>query len=159
MSKTPAQIKREYYERNREACLRRSHEQRLKNKIGKPVKIYEYLSNTEKSFKRATVNPKGHLLSRARSRAKLRGCDFDLCLEDIIIPTHCPYLGYELVFNKGSAKKDSYAVDRINNELGYVKGNVEVISHLANNMKRDSTVEEQIRFAKEVLRRNGIFKI
>jgi hypothetical protein len=142
-----------YYEKNREACLLRSHQQRLRNKIGKAVSQYEHLSSTEAGYKRQLVNPRGHLLSRAKANADKKGREFSLTLEDIIIPDVCPYFGIPIKFNKGSAQKDSISIDRIDNSKGYVPGNIEVISHAANCMKRDSTIDEQIRFAKEIIRR------
>ena len=34
----------------------------------------------------------------------------------------------------------SPTIDKINPKMGYTKGNVMVVSHLANSMKRDATV-------------------
>lgn len=80
------------------------------------------------------------MLSRARHRAKLKAIPFDLAKEDINIPEVCPVLGLPLKLNKGGRSgffSDSPALDRIRPELGYVKGNVRVISSLANRIKSD----------------------
>ena len=70
--------------------------------------------------------------------------------EDIIIPTHCPVLGIELKLSelsKNGGAPYSYSLDRINPELGYIKGNVMVMSHLANSMKNNATKEQLISFS------------
>lgn len=86
-----------------------------------------------------------YLLNRARSRAKADGMPFSITLEDISIPGTCPILGIPLVRGQaGRAAPGSPTLDRIICELGYVKGNVQVISHRANSMKRDGTLQELI---------------
>lgn len=40
------------------------------------------------------------------------------------------------------ANDDSPSIDRFDNALGYVKGNIRVISTRANLLKRDATVDE-----------------
>lgn len=142
-----------YYEKHRDKILERQAKRyRDKN----PFPDYEYLSNTEKSYKRADVNPTGHLWSRAFSRAKKKNLDFNIEKSDIIIPEKCPYTGLILVFNKEKPQKNSASLDRIDNTKGYVKGNIEVISYLANTMKRDASVEQQLAFATEVMKRYSV---
>lgn len=99
--------------------------------------------------------PEKRMLRRAQSRAKERGIEFNLELSDIHIPTHCPVLGIELVVHKGSSggKPNSPALDRIDNNKGYVKDNIMVVSHRANMMKVDASPEELIKFAEWVLTR------
>jgi hypothetical protein len=89
------------------------------------------------------------MLLRAKQRAKAKELEFNLTAEDIIIPTHCPILNIPLVHKKGSpgGSNNSPALDRIDNSKGYVKGNVLVISHLANMMKSSATEEQLIKFA------------
>jgi hypothetical protein len=79
------------------------------------------------------ANPERQLLIAARSRAKARGLAFDLELSDVVIPDVCPVLGTPMV---------SPSLDRKNNDLGYIKGNVVVMSRRANCLKNDATVEE-----------------
>lgn len=78
----------------------------------------------------------------AMVRAKRKGIPFDIELDDIVIPSHCPLLGIELSMNNTTHGHDSPSLDRIIPELGYVKGNVMVISYKANTMKNDSLFEE-----------------
>jgi len=82
------------------------------------------------------------MLRNARTRAKTKGLPFDLVLEDIVIPERCPVLGVE--FRKEVVRNMRYcaSLDRILPELGYIRGNVEVISFRANKLKNDATVEE-----------------
>lgn len=104
-------------------------------------KIKEYIENNIPSY----------LLRVAKSRAKKRGTDFSLTKEDIYVPTHCPILGIKLEVNSNlgkGGKPSSYSLDRIDNTKGYIKGNVQVISHQANSMKSTATPEELLLFAK-----------
>lgn len=70
-----------------------------------------------------------------------------------MIPEFCPVLGMKLECNAGTghAKQNSPSLDKVIPELGYVKGNVQVISYLANVMKHDATPEQMLRFAKWVI--------
>lgn len=77
------------------------------------------------------------LLHQAKFRAKKHNREFNLTLGDINIPTHCPILGIELFRAEGKPKANSPTIDRIHNDLGYVPGNVWVISHKANTQKKD----------------------
>lgn len=88
-------------------------------------------------------NPKKYLLQHAKSRAKLLGLDCNITEEDIVIPEICPVL--ETPFEYGT--RSSMSVDRIDPNIGYVKGNVQVISWKANAMKQNASKEELRKFA------------
>lgn len=85
-------------------------------------------------------NPESVLVHRARQRAKAKGLTINITKDDIFIPDICPILGIVLARCNGKHGDSSPSLDRINNNLGYVKGNVAVISHKANNMKGNSDV-------------------
>lgn len=95
-----------------------------------------------KNVERRRKNPEFWMLVTARARAKKKGIPFDLELEDIVIPTHCPILKIELKSGEDKSIWTSPTLDRIDNERGYVKGNVAVISKKANTNKGNMTVEE-----------------
>lgn len=73
--------------------------------------------------------------------------------EDIFIPEKCPYLDIPLVVHTGSSggKPYSPALDRVDNEKGYIVSNIQVISHLANQMKASANQQQLILFASRVL--------
>ncbi len=84
------------------------------------------------------------IYSRVKSRAKINKIPFNLDLEDIIIPEFCPVLGIKLNLNHGvrGYHPDSASLDKIDPKLGYVKGNIRVISGRANLLKSDASIEE-----------------
>lgn len=100
-----------------------------------------------------TNDPAARLLWAAKKRAKAKGLPFNLEKIDIIIPKYCPYLELELIPHapRGQDRSAVISLDRVIPELGYVKGNVEVISQQANTMKNNATKEQLIRFSKHVI--------
>lgn len=97
------------------------------------------------------------LWARAKQRCKKSGLEFSISVKDIIIPKTCPYLDLPLVIHEGSpgGRPTSPALDRIDNEVGYTKNNIQVISHLANQMKASATREQLLLFATRVLETFG----
>jgi len=80
-------------------------------------------------------------LNGARKRAKKDGYPFSIVIEDLMpFPTHCPILDVELTYGQNN-RYSGASLDKIIPELGYVKGNVKIISNKANNMKGDLTVD------------------
>lgn len=92
------------------------------------------------------------ILKNAKQRADKAGIPFDLTTEylESIAPEKCPVFGFDLGWcsleNK-SPKPNSPSLDRIKPELGYVKNNVQWLSHLANSMKSNATSKELHQFA------------
>jgi predicted DNA-binding protein YlxM (UPF0122 family) len=82
--------------------------------------------------------------TRKRANCRANNIPFDLTMDDIVWHTHCPVLGMELEYLgiDSSRKENSVSFDRINPKLGYVKGNVQIISWRANRIKNDGTSEE-----------------
>ena len=110
----------------------------------------------QKEIEYAQQNREKLLLAQAKSSAKRRKIDFNLEESDISIPTHCPILGIELTKTRGMGRvKSNVSLDRLNNDFGYVKGNVWVISDLANRMKSNATKEELVLFAQGILKLYG----
>ena len=115
-------------------------------------RIVEYRRKAAKYMRELNQsNPGYRLLTRAKNRAKTAGLDFDLTTDDIIIPDVCPVLGVPFEY------KTYYtaSLDRIDSTKGYIKGNVQVMSHKANAMKNSATPEELIKFAQWVLNQSG----
>ena len=85
------------------------------------------------------------ILPGIKHRAKKKGLSFDLEPADIIVPDVCPVLGIPINVRTGNHPRrnfDSPSVDRIRNDIGYVKGNIRVISSRANSLKSDATITE-----------------
>ena len=93
---------------------------------------------------RHASNPAIAMLRHARKRATQGGYPFAITLSDILVPAFCPLLGIKLKVSEGSRgpSPDSPSLDKIKPELGYVPGNVWVISHRANALKGDASVQE-----------------
>src|SRR5208283_2776809 len=101
----------------------------------------------EKDRKYRNDHPERYMLTEAKRRAKKYGLDFNLELEDIVIPEVCPALGIPLFSGGLSEGKrmqgpNSPSLDRVDSSKGYVKDNVRVISWRANKIKSNATADE-----------------
>lgn len=131
-------------------------ETRIKQARARPEKCAEY-SAASRAKRRATpLGLRKFLLWSARARAKKRGLAFSITLDDIIIPEVCPYLGIPLFAEsnkRGISCVHTPSLDRTDNALGYIPGNVEVISNRANLLKRDASLSEMLALATAYLDR------
>lgn len=83
------------------------------------------------------------LWKAAKARATKRGLPFSITPDDVVIPDRCPVLGIPLVRNVSRGPSDSSpSLDRKVCELGYVPGNVIIMSWRANRIKNDGTTAE-----------------
>lgn len=122
----------DHREKGRERALKSYYERRKCD----PEKIRAQ----KREWKRK--NPVAYMLTSIRQRAKKKGLDFDLVHEDIIIPDTCPVLGIKLHVSDGKSSPNSPSIDRFDSTGGYTKDNVRIISHRANTIKSDATIEE-----------------
>lgn len=100
---------------------------------------------------------KGYILRNIKCSARRFNREFNLTYEDISTPTHCPLLGTELSYKSFTERTDhnklcQATVDRIDSTKGYVKGNIWIISRLANNMKNCATIEQLKLFSTNILK-------
>jgi hypothetical protein len=92
---------------------------------------------------RLKARPLERLFACTKHRAKRSGVPFTITYSDVDLPLKCPVFGTALLVGAGRRyNKDSPSLDRLNPTLGYVPGNVFVISLRANIIKNDGSAEE-----------------
>jgi hypothetical protein len=96
------------------------------------------------------VSPEAQMWSKARIRARKLGLPFDILPSDVVIPEMCPLLEIKIQVQKGTSSGNSPTLDKIIPHLGYVKGNVWVISKKANQIKTNATFLELKTFFKNM---------
>ena len=105
-----------------------------------------YLNDSRRRYQERRLNdPAAILLKGARERAKKQGVPCTIQKEHIIIPEVCPILGLPITVNvkgnDGGNRDLSPSLDKVKPELGYVPGNIRVITNKANRLKADNTIE------------------
>lgn len=80
-------------------------------------------------------------LSRARARARKKGWEFDITQNDLTLPDQCPFFRKKFIMGH---RDWNPSIDRIDSSKGYVKGNIQIISAKANQMKSDGTLDDLI---------------
>jgi hypothetical protein len=105
--------------------------------------------NQKEQYKRSLAcedrDPARRLRYRAMRHAYERGIDFSMKSSDIDLPERCPVFGYVLDYSRDASKSrlpHSATIDRVHNHLGYVAGNVVVVSWRANRLKNDASITE-----------------
>jgi hypothetical protein len=98
----------------------------------------EYVKSGKKRANRL-ANPERSILYITRGRAKKKSLEFNLSIEDIKIPEVCPVFKTQLIYGSKN-RYNCPSIDRINNDRGYIKGNVAIISRRANEVKSDLNI-------------------
>ena len=93
-----------------------------------------------------SLNREKDIFSLAKHRAKAKNIEFNIEISDIVIPELCPVLGLPLKTTIDGNRDLSPSLDRIDNTKGYIKGNIQIISFKANNMKCTANKDELIKF-------------
>ena len=140
---------KKYRQNNKEKKVEYDKKYRQDNK----EKIAKYRQdNKEKiveSLKKYRQNNKEKLIVRwAKTRANKNNVPFDIDEDYIkkIWPKHniCPIFKIKLEQSNLYTGDQSPSLDRIIPKLGYVKGNVQIMSHKANRIKNNATFEELV---------------
>ncbi|NBP00889.1 MAG: hypothetical protein EBU90_12290 [Proteobacteria bacterium] len=97
---------------------------------------------------------KQQLFRSAKKRALKKELEFTIELEDIYIPQKCPILKVPLI----CSTRYSPSIDRIFPDKGYIKGNIAVISTLANSMKANATPKELLIFSRNIKKYMDLFE-
>ena len=100
---------------------------------------------SEKGRNLRTANPAKYLFDHVKQRCKQSGMEFNLEPSDIVVPAECPVFFIPLKVADGKMDDNSPSVDRIDPTKGYVKGNICVISWLANRIKNNGTLEDRLK--------------
>lgn len=114
---------------------------------------YTYCQTCEVNWssKKYRINPYRQIYYVSKKRALAKGIPFTLTREDYKelyanCPKLCPVLGIKINHSEiGSTKHqtdNSPSIDRITPSKGYVKGNVMIISALANRIKTDASIDQ-----------------
>lgn len=86
-----------------------------------------------------------HQFRARRNNARKQGIPFTITMEDLETPEFCPILGIKLDYNckaKQMSNPNKATIDKLVPELGYVPGNVFIISWRANKLKSDIKIDE-----------------
>jgi len=110
--------------------------------LRKSSAYYEKYKTDENAFRKQ--------FSDLRNRAKKNNIPFSIIFEDIEKPEYCPILGIKLHYGinhysdelKWRKNPNKASFDKLDPLLGYVPGNVFVISLRANRLKNNSTIGE-----------------
>ena len=108
------------------------------------------LCENKRRKKTYDANPISRMLMNSKSRARQHKIEFNITLKDVPIPKLCPLLEVPLILGTAENYEFSPSIDRIDSSKGYIKGNVRVISLLANRMKSNANQEQCILFAKNI---------
>ena len=112
----------------------------------RPYELYKQrrkCAGCEQTRPRVGYKRQSVMIVNARRRAKQQNVPFDITDDDIIIPDTCPLLGIPLFTNTGGAPcPNSPTLDKLIPHLGYVRSNILVISHRANSIKHNASIDE-----------------
>ena len=138
---------KKYYQDNKERLRIQHKNYRADNKEKIRDMKRKYVSNYSNIKKYTDVTIP--FLSYKIGKMKERSNDVTLTAEELLelIPKDlkCPVFGTKFSFGKGhnwKYKQNSMSVDRIDNNKGYHKDNVVIVSSKANTMKSSATLKE-----------------
>lgn len=135
-SKAWAKLNPEKVKISRDAYLQRNKEKTKNQQAAYRERNREKINDKLRRWR--AKNKEKTLFVGCQRRARDKGLEFNLEISDIVIPEVCP------VFNVPLGPSGPYgpSVDRIDNDAGYVKGNILVVSWRANHIKNSASMAE-----------------
>jgi hypothetical protein len=101
---------------------------------------------TKNSIPKNFEKRKQQLVSKIKAQAKLKGIEFNLTKQDIDWVKSCPIMDIEInYYTEKFREYNTASFDRKDPNKGYIKGNVFIISNIANMRKSDLTVKQMER--------------
>lgn len=101
-------------------------------------------------------------MARIRLRHRDRGKEYSVTLQDLkeqweLQKGVCPYTGWNLITPRNTKGKrhtapDTASLDRIDSSKGYIKGNVEFVSLMAQHCKNQFSKEDVLKFCEAVVK-------
>lgn len=110
-----------------------------------------YTPYKRQEYENKMLHPMYNTWKRAQQRAHKKNIPFSITLDDLFVPEVCPYL--EIPLTGKGIEDNSPSLDRIIPELGYVPGNIEIISMLANRMKNSANPDQLLLFATNTIKK------
>lgn len=140
--------KKEYYKKNRDKIIKQQIDSINRNPERRKKTSEYWRQYTRENFE-------ARLLAAVKHRAKKKGLEFNLTIDDIVIPNFCPKTGIPLLIHNNSENSkqkyiDTPSVDRINPNLGYVKDNIQIVCYWYNIAKLTFSDEEMLNMCKRV---------
>lgn len=162
-----SQLSEEVKEKRRESCRRwaakndrkayhTEYDKTKRDKVARALSAKTSRENNPESYKASqiknyvknrqnwkTKNTEQSMFASAKRRARVLSREFTITLDDIVIPEFCPIFT-QLKLEKSSKRvsSNSPSLDRKNPSEGYTPNNIWVISHKANTMKSNATLDE-----------------
>lgn len=122
-------------------CYQKHHQNKERLRIRQSPDVTKKMK--EWTDRRLQIRPLYRLFTARKHRAKLAGILWNIEELDFYpLPQTCPVLGIPLTYNSKKLTDNSASLDRIEPALGYVRGNVVIISARANRIKSDGTAKE-----------------
>ena len=111
--------------------------QRDKDRVGCPL-----YSNKRKELHKK--DPRIRIFSGLRARAKKKNleCNLESYKDLPKVPKYSPIFNIPLFVGVGVSTDNSPTLDRIDNNKGYIKGNLQIISRKANQMKSNGNFKD-----------------
>ncbi len=104
----------------------------------------------QRTYANKTDRRKGLMLRNIKFSAKKRNIVFNLDYSDLELPKYCPILNIKLSYGFDPNSLNNASVDRIDNSKGYIKGNIIIMSRLANLMKNQASLDELQLFSDKI---------